>query len=292
MPNKQPELREDAAAVIERERAHYDEHRRYLLHFLECGRTEADRWLIRRTMLTWDRQLALLDPALFCSKRVLEAGCGNPRMLFYARRLGATRAIGVDLSPAFVARGLRHPLTYAGPHALPVEPEKIELLYGDFTGAVTEGLAVDTIICFQSLHHFDLERFAARCDGLLTPGGHVAISDPLGDHPLRRLGDRVGRRSGLLSPDERALSPARVVAAFAERGYSVVQWHSLNPTLEIYFQITELFTPLSGRLAFWLKLPLALLRPLEDRLERTLLSRRPRWGWRYLLVLRKDGGNT
>lgn len=288
MPKEQQESR-DALSVVERERAHYDEHRRYLLHFLERGRTEADRWLIRRTLLTWDRHLALLDPGLFRGKRILEAGCGNPRFLFYARRFGATRAIGVDLSPAFVARGLRQAYTYAGPQALPVAPGEIELLYGDFTGPITEGLTVDTITCFQSLHHFDLARFAATCDRLLPPGGQVAISDPVGDHPLRRLGDRVGRWSGLLSPDERAYPPARVAAEFRERGFTVVQWHSLNPTLEIYFQLTELFTPLSGRLAFWLKLPLALWRPLEDRLERVLLSRRPQWGWRYLMVLRKGG---
>ncbi len=277
--------------VIARETAHYQEHKRYILHFLERDRTECGRRLIRHILATWDRHLAFLDPAWVRGKRVIEVGCGNPRIVQYCKHLGATRAIGNDLSPAFVARGLRRPHNYAYDAVFPARHDDIELLYGDFNGPATKGLEVDTVMCFQSLHHIDLDAFVATCNRILTPGGRVVISDPVGDHPLRRIGNWVGRLSGLLSPDEAALTPGRVAAAFGERGFIETQRHSLNPTLEIFFHLTELLEPLSGALAFWLKAPLALLRPLEDRLERTLLQRRPRLGWRFFLVMHKPGGN-
>lgn len=274
---------------ISRERAHYDEHRRYLLHFLERDQTEARRWLVRRVLATWDRQLAFVPPTIVRGKHVVEVGCGNPRILQYFLHRGAARATGVDLAPAFVARGLARPHNYAADAVFPSRPADIEMIYGDFTGPACHGLTADTICCFQSLHHIPLEDFVDACDRVLPPGGHVVISDPVGDHPLRRLGNAVGRASGLLSPDEKALSSRQVIDAFARAGFSTLDVRALNPTLEVYFHLTELLTPLSSWLSFWLKLPMAVLRPLENWLEAAWLPKAPRLGWRYFLLLRKDG---
>jgi hypothetical protein len=77
-----------------------------------------------------------------------------------------------------------------------------------------------------------------------------------------------------------------VLRMFEARGFEQILFRSLNPTLEIFFQITELL-PLPGRLAFYLKAPMALLRGFEDILEEHVLRRMPRLGWRYFMVLRK-----
>lgn len=279
--------------LLKKECAHYDEHRRYLLHFLDLDRTALDRWLIRQILRTWDRQIALIDPEMIRGKVVLEAGCGNPRFLFYFKKLGARRAIGCDLSERFVARGLKKDRTYVHTHAVPCPPDEISLLYGDVNGPVTEGLKADTIVCFQSLHHLNIAKFVVTCSRLLSPGGHLIVSDPMGSHPLRGLGNKVGRRTGLLSPSERAFPPEAVIAQFGEHGFEAVQIRSLNPTLEIYFQLTELLTTFSPKVAFYTKLPMAFLRPLESLLEGTLLRRAFRLGWRYFIVLRKSpGGRT
>ncbi|MDP8225229.1 MAG: class I SAM-dependent methyltransferase [Candidatus Lernaella stagnicola] len=277
--------------LIAREFAHYQEHKRYLLHFLERDRTECGRWLIRATLATWDRQLAFLNPAWIRGRRVLEVGCGNPRVTQYFRHLGAAHAVGNDLSQAFAARGLRRSHNYAFDAVFPA-PADTEIIYGDFTGSAVQDLTFDTVACFQSLHHIHLEGFVAACERVLRPGGHVLISDPVGDHPLRRLANAVGRASGLLSPDEKARCAQEVIDAFRGRGFDLVETRSLNPTLEIYFQLTELVTPLSPRLAFWLKTPMAWWRPVENWLEQRVLPRHPRWGWRYYLVFRKAGDNN
>jgi len=272
---------------LDRERAHYDEHRRYLLHFLEMDGNAFDRWLIRQVLKTWDRQMAFVNPDWIRGKVVLEVGCGNPRVLFFFKEMGAKEAIGVDLSEAFVARGLERKRTYVYTVSPAVRPEAIRLLYGDVNSAVTDGLKIDTIACFQTLHHLDLPKFVTTCERILNPRGHVIISDPVGNHPLRGLGNIVGRLAGVLSPDERAIAPKVVMAQFAEQSFEVMDFRSLNPTLEIYFQLTELLTGLSSRLSFYMKLPMALLRPLETALENTLLRLIPRLGWRYYMVLRK-----
>jgi SAM-dependent methyltransferase len=225
---------------LDLERIHYDEHRRYLLHFLELDGLTFDRWLIRQVLKTWDRQIPLIKQQWIRGKTVLEAGCGNPRILFYFRCLGAREAIGCDLSKQFVARGILHNQTYVYTSSIECKVGQIRLIYGDVNGPACEGLAVDTVTCFQSLHHLDLPRFAATCHRLLPPGGHVILSDPMGNHPLRTLGNLLGRRSGLLSPGEKALSPQKVIAEFTAQGFELQEYRSLNPTLEIYFQLTEL----------------------------------------------------
>ncbi len=273
--------------ALARERAHYEEHRRYLLSFLDRDETPAQRWLIRQTLRTWDRQWAYLDHSLIAGKTVLEAGCGNPRMLFYCRDLGAREAIGVDLSPAFTSRGLRGTRCYVYDRQMEVRPDSIRLLHGDVNGPVTAGLQVDTVLCFQSLHHIDLPAFVATCARLLPMGGHVAISDPMGDHPLRGMADRVARWWGLLSPDEQALTPGAVTTAFARGGFALRAFHALNPVSELYFLATAMLDGWSPRLAFWSRLPLVLWRPIEDLLEHTLVRTFPRLGWRYLLVFEK-----
>lgn len=279
--------RDDAA--VARERDHYDEHKRYILHFLERDRTPFERFILRHTLLTWDRHVAFLDREWFTGKRVVEVGCGNPRHLSMFLAWGASSAVGVDLSEAFVRRGLAHPTAYVYDQSMPARGDDMELRFGDFCGDAGEGLTADTVCCFQSLHHIDLPRFTATCARVVGPGGIVAISDPVGDHPLRRLGNAVGRWSGLLSDDERALPAGRVADEFRRTGFEQILFRPLNPTAEIYFHLTELVTPLSPTLAIVLKTPLAPWRVVEDWIENRILPSRPHWGWRYLSVFRKGG---
>jgi SAM-dependent methyltransferase len=277
---------------VEREKHHFQNHCRYILHFLAFDKNRFDRWLIRQVLKTWDRQIAFLDPTLIKDKVVLEAGCGNPRFLFLFKQMGAKEAIGCDLAHQFVALGLGLKHTFVHVYNPPTDEQEIRLIYGDVNGPVTEGVRADTITCFQTLHHLDLPKFAATCHRLLTPGGHVAISDPTLGHPLRRLGNWVGRISGLLSPDERALSPKQVTSEFERLGFTRIAYRPLNPTLEIFFQMTELLSPLSTRAAFYAKLPMVVLRPLEDLLEGTIVRLFPRLGWRYFLVFKKNSDSV
>jgi SAM-dependent methyltransferase len=274
--------------ILERERIHYDQDSPYWLYFLELDDSAFDRFLIRGVLETWDRQAVYIDPQMLRDKVVLDAGCGNPRMLFFFLELGAREAIGCDLSDRFLRRGLEHPETYVHTRSFKTEPAKIRFLQGDFCGPVTEGMQVDVISCFQSLHHFDLDRFVQTSSRLLRRGGRVMISDPVGDHPLRGLSNIVGRFSGLLSPDEKSFSPGTVRRRFVENGFKVLQFVSLNPTLEIYFHLTDLLSFFPPRMVFYLKTPMVFVRPIENLLEATVVKLFPRFGWRYFFVFEKQ----
>lgn len=273
--------------AVMREKHHYDEHRRYLLHFLELHDSAYYRWIARGTLKTWDRHVAHLKREWFEGKSTVEVGCGNPRFLLFVKQWGASRAVGVDLSEVFVRRGLSHPSAYVYDTQTPTDPSSIELRFGDINSDTAADLRVDNVCCFQSLHHLDLDAFTETCERITMPGGRVIISDPNGDHPLRGLADRVGRRAGLLSPDEKALSASVVRNKFEAAGFQTELYRAMNPFSELWFHFTELLTPLSVPLSMTAKIPLRLFRPLENALESLWLSRAPRWGWRYLLVFRK-----
>jgi len=271
---------------IIRERIHFDKHIRYLLNFIELDGSDFRRWVISCALKTWDRQMAFLQPEWIRHRDVLDVGCGHPRMLFYFKQLQARQMVGIDLSRQFVNRGLRRDYSYV--HGVKVAncSEEIRFVYGDVNDGELYNTRVDTITCFQALHHLDINRFIETCHRLLKPNGLVIISDPVGDHPLRRIGDCIGRTFGLLSRDEQALPPRLVVDRFQGQGFKLVLNKSLNPLLEIYFLMTEMLLSSFPRLALYSKIPMALLRPLENFLEATLLDRFPRLGWRYFLVFR------
>lgn len=60
----------------------------------------------------------------------------------------------------------------------------------------------DIVILFGVLHHLGTGLVLEVLEKVLRPGGRVLISDPNGDHPLRGVGDRMGRAMGMLMEGE------------------------------------------------------------------------------------------
>lgn len=259
-----------------------------LLHFLNRNGSRFDRWMIREVLKSWDKQLAFLDDSWIRGKVVLEACCGNPRVLFYFHELGARRLIGCDVAKEFVSAGLDASWTFVYDRRIVCGEPPFQMLLGDVENLPLRRGSVDTICCFQALHHVDMYRFGEECARILSPRGHLFLSDPVGTHPLRPLGDWLGRRFGPMSGDEKSYDPEKVIQVFQEAGFRTVEFLSLNPLSEIYFQLTELLTRFSKALSFYLKLPMGLLNRVEPLAERTLLRRLPALGWRFVLAMEKS----
>ena len=258
-----------------------------LLHFLKRGDSRFERWLIAEVLKSWDKQLSLLDASWIRDTVVLEACCGNPRVLYYFHLLGARELIGCDVAKEFVASGLKCSHTFVFDKHIRCGRPPFQMLFADVESLPLQRTSVDTVCCFQALHHLDTARFAQECLRVLVPGGHVFISDPVGTHPLRGLADRVGKTIGSMSGDEQSYDPQEVIRIFSSHGFRVLRFVSLNPLSEIYFQVSELATHLSPALSFYLKIPMFLLNRIEPILERSLLRRWPHLGWRFALSLEK-----
>lgn len=259
----------------------------YLLHFLDRGSSGFARWLIREVLKSWDKHLGLLDLTWVKDKVVLEACCGNPRILRYFDLMGARKVIGCDIAKEFLASGLASSRTFVYDKEIVCGAPRFSMIIGDVQNLPLAARSIDTVCCFQALHHVDMHRFASECARVLPPGGHVFISDPVGSHPLRGFGDWVGRRLGPMTGDEKSYDPAEVVRVFEKEGFRIVRFVSLNPFSEIYFQVTELFTRVSPSVSFYLKIPMCALNRLEPFIEKTVLRKYPSLGWRFALALEK-----
>lgn len=147
--------------------AHYDQ-RNYETFDVVEGYA---RWAASYDRILDDRlDLDLLDAsprlsALVRDARVVDLGCGTGRVGGWLHARGAKELVGVDLSPAmlakaeargFYARTIRAPITATG-----LEP-------GTFDGAVS---------CMVLDHVADLAGFFVEAHRLLRPGGWLAIVD-------------------------------------------------------------------------------------------------------------------
>jgi ubiquinone/menaquinone biosynthesis C-methylase UbiE len=156
-----------AGTKKERARHHFD---RWARRYEE---DRASRWLARIQA----EALAALD--LQNEDRLLDVGCGTGAAVRDAAAR-VERAVGVDLSPAMIARA-RH-LAADVPNAEFQEADSERLPFAD--GAFT------AILCTTSFHHYPDPRRAVReMSRVLAPGGRVVIGDGCSDRLATRVLD-------------------------------------------------------------------------------------------------------
>jgi malonyl-CoA O-methyltransferase len=106
---------------------------------------------------------------------VLDAGCGSGRYLLHALERGATRAIGVDLSPEMLAHAAVA-LRGCGREGAG------ELLAGSIDALPVGDACADTAVCGLAVGHVpDLRACLAELARATKPGGTVLCSDV---HPI------------------------------------------------------------------------------------------------------------
>lgn len=115
--------------------------------------------------------------------RLLDVGCGTGAAVRKAAPL-VERAVGVDLSPAMIARARE----LAGGLA------NAEFEEGDSERLPFEDGAFTAVLCTSSFHHYpDPERATHEMARVLGPGGRVAIGDGSSDRLATRVFDLVLR---------------------------------------------------------------------------------------------------
>ena len=131
-----------------------------------------------------ERAMLALMPDTLQGEAVLDVGCGSGRYMLHALRRGATRVIGVDLSPAMLARaGTELARWQAG--------ADIDLVQGSLEALPIPDARATLTLCGLVVGHLDqLQRALAELCRVTRPGGTLLCSDvhPIG-HALGWLRD-------------------------------------------------------------------------------------------------------
>jgi SAM-dependent methyltransferase len=269
-----------------REQSHFDGEGIYVISFLERDDTAIGRFLIKLILSFWDRHLKFVKPEWIKGKKVLEAGCGNPRDVHYFKALGAELAAGCDISEGVVRRGLKTKWTYALNLRMPNDTPAVFVADCESIPALDHSF--DTVFIIQAAHHIDLSRFLQEAGRVLKPKGILFISDPNGGHPLRGPGDRIGRSLHVMSQDEKSLPPGAVTEKLRNAGFDIVAQHAVNLFSELFFLFTvivETRKPSAAAVLQLVGLPPLII--LDKILEASIFRIFPTLSWRHIVVARK-----
>lgn len=131
-----------------------------------------------------ERAMRALLPGDLHGRTVLDAGCGSGRYMLHARRRGASRVIGVDLSAEMLA--------HAGTALRASHPDASSgLVRGSIVALPVADGSADLVICGLVLGHVeDLHHAVSELCRVTRRGGRVLCSDvhPFG-HSLGWLRD-------------------------------------------------------------------------------------------------------
>lgn len=251
------------------------------LRFIENDRGALNRFMIRFLLSRWDGHLKHIPPECLTGKTVLDACCGNPRIVSWMRAMGAD-TFGCDISMTMLTMGGRRKYSY-------VMTRRVDMPVVTWVQADSERMpfadgTFDVVTCFQALHHMDAYKFISECRRVLKPGGTLIITDPNGGHFLRKMGNMVGARMGLLSPDESALVANEIEKAFTINGFTVTKRTSINFFSEILFLYEEICRSGKPLLSALIRASLFLFYPLDSLLDATLFRIFPSLAWRMIFM--------
>lgn len=113
-------------------------------------------------------------------KIVLDYACGDGGVTFQAARVGASLAIGIDVSNVSIQRAT---LTAAREGL----SELCVFVEGDCEDTGFPDDSVDVILCCGMLHHLDLAKAYPEMHRILKPGGCVFAQEALNYNPIIKL---------------------------------------------------------------------------------------------------------
>jgi len=148
----------------------------------EAGTNESNRgnykWYstTRRSMAYRDEWLSAQVPG----KVVLDYACGDGHETLKLARMGASLAVGIDVSEISLATGER----LAGEEGL---TDRCQFVQTDCENTGFPDESVDVILCSYMLHHLDLTKAYPEMARILKKGGRVLACEALNYNPIIKL---------------------------------------------------------------------------------------------------------
>jgi len=113
-------------------------------------------------------------------KIVLDYACGDGGVTLQAARMGASLAIGIDVSDVSIGKAAQA----AAREGL---SERCVFVEGDCEDTGFPDNSVDVILCCGMLHHLDLTKAYPEMQRILKPGGCVFAQEALNYNPIIKL---------------------------------------------------------------------------------------------------------
>lgn len=269
-----------------RERKHFSSKKIKWLKSLEDDSSILRKKILEQILMMWDKDLKFIKPILYENKIVLDAGCGSLRYTSYMKDKNAKLCVGGDLTIKFIKRGLSKNYLYV--YDSKVDPSNNKTIQLDCENMAFKENSFDLIMFFHSIHHIaQKNRAFAQSTKILKNGGHIIISDLNGAHVLRGIGDMIGKRTGIMSPDEKAPRPEKIIEILKKNNFEILEVYYMNPFSEILFHIFNIVGMKSEKISLLLKTSFFIINPVENLIEKTFSGVFPNLFWRYLIIAKK-----
>jgi ubiquinone/menaquinone biosynthesis C-methylase UbiE len=235
-----------------------------------------------------DRWTTYVDENEIKGNSILDICCGDGRVVKYATRFDTRLAAGVDLSIESLRLGRRtEQFSLLGSRVS--AKDDISLLKASAEVLPFRADSFDVVFLIRAFHHImDKTALLSSIQRVLKPGGLVFVLEPRGDHPLRILADKVGRRSGVLTPDEQVVDESELVSQFEQHHMYSARTFRFSLVSEIIHQSSRIFQARLPRLGAAIRRVNVFMMPAERVAERMLIGRFKQLAWMSLFVFRNS----
>jgi SAM-dependent methyltransferase len=236
------------------------------------------------------KQIRLIPPDLYRNKVILDAGCGQGRLVYYFAKHGARMAIGTDLAYYYIKSGQTVDEFFVYNEKIrPEKSENISFINSDIEKLPFKDDSFDMILAYALLHHaVEKSNFISECRRVLAVGGSLVIVDPNGGHFLRNMVNLYARKIGFLTETEKAIDIAQLIGILYRYGFSVkdIKFESFFGDLiaQLSYIIFKKSRILGRALQYFTLFGFA----LDIILDATLFKLFPNLGWRFFVLAKKE----
>lgn len=238
-----------------------------------------------------DKQVKHIAPELYKRRVILDAGCGNGRLVRYFAAYGAKKAIGMDISYDYMKSGLaQKEFVVYNKRVRAQKNVNAFFAQSDADSLPVRSSSIETIVAFALLHHLPQKRdFISECRRALVDGGRLVIVDPNGEHFLRELMNRLGRRAGFLTEAESAIDIKELKRLLSGFNFSIEQVKFESFFGDINAHLSSVVFKKNRLLGRMIQCLTPFYFAVDLFLDTTLFKAFPSLAWRYFVLCRKQG---
>ncbi|MBP7652589.1 class I SAM-dependent methyltransferase [Candidatus Dependentiae bacterium] len=224
---------------------------------------------------------------ILSNKKFIDIGCGSGLYVRWSAENYSRYSAGIDISFDKINYYNKKKMIFDG-NSVDL-PENAFFIIGDMQRDLPlKNSTFDVVGIFQALHHYsedNINFFFKEAKRLSKSGGYLIISDPNGDHFLRKIGNAIGRYMNFMTPNECAFGKNKIIETAAKYGYVLEHIKGMNYTAEIIHHLAlaiDYKYPFLGNFVHILEHPCIFIDNFLERFYKLSLF----FGWRLVFVFK------